>query len=162
MTNSEADLIRKYVLINATEHAGQAQTKSVLGKLLADQPDLRARALELRPMIEDTVEDVNRLGLAMQKSELDKLGGYQPIKHQERKGLPEMERGDKFVVRFAPNPDGALHLGNARPAVLCDEYAKKYKGKLILRFDDTDPKVKVPEKKFYKWIKNDLKLLGIK
>lgn len=162
MTNSEADLIRKYVLINATEHAGQAQTKSVLGKLLADQPDLRARALELRPIIEDTVEDVNRLGLARQKSELDKLGGYQPIKHQERKGLPEMERGDKFVVRFAPNPDGALHLGNARPAVLCDEYAKKYKGKLILRFDDTDPKIKVPEKKFYKWIKDDLKWLGIK
>src|SRR3989344_3000271 len=73
-----------------------------------------------------------------------------------------MERGDKFVVRFAPNPDGALHLGNARPAVLCDEYAKKYKGKLILRFDDTDPKVKVPEKKFYKWIKDDLKWLGVK
>ena len=161
MTNSD-EFIRKYVLINATEHDGTAQSKSVLGKLLADNPEMRDQVLEIRSKIEEIVDQVNRLGLEKQRAELEKLGGYQPIKRIEKKGLPELERGDKFVVRFAPNPDGALHLGNARPAVLCDEYAKKYKGKFILRFDDTDPKVKIPEKKFYKWIKEDLKWLQIK
>src|SRR3989304_505937 len=161
MTNSD-EFIRKYVLINATEHDGTAQSKSVLGKLLADNPEMRDQVLEIRSKIEEIVDQVNRLGLEKQRAELEKLGGYQPIKRIEKKGLPELERGDKFVVRFAPNPDGALHLGNARPAVLCDEYAKKYKGKFILRFDDTDPKVKIPEKKYYSWIREDLKWLGIR
>lgn len=156
------DLIRKYVLINAVEHGGQARAKSVLGRLLADMPELRDSILEVRSKAEEITEKVNRLPLSRQRAELDALGGYQPVKKAEKKGLPDMDRGDKFVVRFAPNPDGALHLGNARPAVLCDEYAKKYKGKLILRFDDTDPKVKVPEKKFYRWIKEDLKWLKVK
>lgn len=155
-------LVKKYVLINATEHSGTAQPKSVLGKLLADSPDLRNQVLDLRYRIETVVNDINSWSLERQKSELDKLGGYQPVKKLEKKVLPELEYSGKFVVRFAPNPDGALHLGNVRPAILNDEYRKKYKGKFILRFDDTDPKVKIPEKKFYKWIKDDLKWLKIK
>jgi glutamyl-tRNA synthetase, archaeal and eukaryotic family len=66
------------------------------------------------------------------------------------------------VTRFAPNPDGPLHLGNARAAILSYEYAKMYNGKFILRFDDTDPKVKRPILDAYDWIKEDLKWLGIK
>ncbi len=160
MDSSVDDVIRKYALLNAIEHEGKAQPKSVLGKLLADQPELRENVLELRSKVEDIVENVNRMSLEMQKAEL----GEVPLaeKRAEKKELPDLERRDKFVVRFAPNPDGALHLGNARPAVLCDEYAKRYKGKFILRYDDTDPKVKVPEKKFYKWIKDDLAWMKVK
>lgn len=157
------DLIRKYALINAIEHEGVAQSKSVLGKILSENPDLRSRVQQLGGEIARAVEEINKMSLAQQKSELDKLGGYVPVKRVERKGLPDLELGrEKFVVRFAPNPDGSLHIGNARPAILCDEYAKKYHGKFILRFDDTDPKVKVPEKKFYKWIREDMKWLKIK
>lgn len=158
-----ADIIKKYVLINATEHDGQAQPKSVLGKLLADNPDLRARVLELRSDIELAVEEMNRWSLERQRKELDALGGYLREERVEKKELPDLDVGrEGVVVRFAPNPDGALHLGNARPAVLCDEYAKRYRGRFILRFDDTDPKIKVPEKIFYKWIRNDLSWLKIK
>ncbi len=155
--------MRKYTLINAIEHGGLAQAKSILGKLLAENPDLRSRVQQLSGEIEAAVREINRLSPAQQKAELDKLGGYVPVQRVERKGLPDLELGrEKFVVRFAPNPDGAIHIGNARPAILCDEYAKKYKGKFILRFDDTDPKVKTPDKKFYKWIREDLKWLKIK
>ncbi len=157
------ELVKKYVLINATGHGGTAQPKSVLGKLLADNPDMRSRVLELRSEIERTADEVNSWDLQKQKSELDKLGGYEPEKKIEKKGLPDLDlEREGFVVRFAPNPDGALHIGNARPAILSDEYRKKYRGKLILRFDDTDPKVKVPEKQFYKWIKDDLRWLKVK
>jgi len=163
MVDSVDNLIKKYALVNAIEHDGIAQAKSVLGKILAEQPELRTQVLMLRSRIEDTVREVNDLGITKQKHELEKLGGYVAPVRIERKGLPELELGrEKFVVRFAPNPDGALHIGNARPAILSDEYAKKYRGKFILRFDDTDPKVKVPEKKFYKWIREDLKWLKIK
>ena len=157
------DLIKKYTLINAIEHDGAAQAKSVLGKLLSENPEMRSRVQQLTGEIEAAVREINRLSLAQQRTELDKLGGYVPVKRVERKGLPDLELGrEKFVVRFAPNPDGALHVGNSRPAILSDEYAKKYHGKLILRFDDTDPKLKTPEKRFYKWIRDDLKWLKIK
>ena len=154
------DLIKKYALKNAVEHEGKAQAKSVLGKLLAEQPELRDNISEIRTKVDDIVEQVNRMSLAKQKAELGEVPT--PEKKVEKKELPDLERREKFVVRFAPNPDGALHLGNARPAILCDEYAKKYKGIFILRYDDTDPKIKVPEKQYYKWIKEDLFWLKIR
>jgi len=163
ISSDEDALVRKYVLVNATQHEGVAQAKSVLGRLLGDHPELREKALDLRYRVERAVEEVNRLSLAKQQQELERLGGYvETAKRVEKKGLPDLERKDRFVVRFAPNPDGALHLGNARPAILNDEYARRYKGKFILRFDDTDPKIKIPEKVFYKWIRDDLKWLKIR
>lgn len=157
-----AKIVRKYTLINSTEHDGNAQSKSILGKVLADYPDLRTKVLELKSKIDFEVIAISKISLPEQKKELNSLGGYEPPKRVEKKGLSDLDRGDKFVVRFAPNPDGAIHLGNSRPALLSDEYAKRYNGKFILRFDDTDPKVKTPEKKFYSWIKEDLKWLKIK
>jgi nondiscriminating glutamyl-tRNA synthetase len=41
-------------------------------------------------------------------------------------------------VRFAPSPTGALHLGNARIAVINHLFAHKEGGRLILRIEDTD------------------------
>ena len=162
MTELE-DMIKKYALINAVEHDGKAMAKSILGKVLSENPDLRSRVLEVRSLSERTAEEVNKLPLERQKQELDNLGGYIKEVKAEKRELSELDITRKgFVVRFAPNPDGDIHLGNARPAVLSYEYAKKYRGKFILRFDDTDPKVKVPEKIFYKWIRDDLKWLGIK
>ncbi len=154
--------IRRYALINAVEHEGVASAKSVLGKILAERPELRSQVLEVKSRVDVIVEEINRMSAEEQKQEFGKLEVYEPEKKVEKKVLPSLERKDRFVVRFAPNPDGALHLGNARPAVLCDEYAKMYKGKFILRFDDTDPKIKVPEKRFYSWIREDLRWLKIK
>ncbi len=158
--DSVDNVIRKYALINAIEHDGKAQAKSVLGKLLAEYPELRENVLQLRSKVEDIVEEVNRMTLQKQKAEIGEVPA--PEKRVEKKELPDLERRDKFVVRFPPNPDGALHLGNARPAVLCDEYTKRYKGKFILRYDDTDPKIKIPEKRFYRWVKEDLAWLKIR
>ncbi|MBI4014742.1 MAG: glutamate--tRNA ligase [Candidatus Aenigmarchaeota archaeon] len=155
-------LVRLYSLANAVEHDGKAVENSVLSKLLGDKPELRAHVQELRSLVEDEVKKVNALSPEKQKQELDDGGYVKEEKKEEKKELPELDVDRKgFVVRFAPNPDGALHLGNARPALLSDEYAKKYSGKFILRFDDTDPKIKVPEKRFYSWIREDLKWLGV-
>lgn len=154
--------IRRYALINAVEHEGIAAAKSVLGKILAERPELRSQVLEVKSRVDVIVEGINRMSAEEQKKEFGKLKVYEPEKKAEKKALPSLERKDRFVVRFAPNPDGALHLGNARPAVLCDEYAKMYKGRFILRFDDTDPKIKVPEKRFYSWIREDLRWMKIK
>lgn len=42
------------------------------------------------------------------------------------------------LLRFAPSPTGALHLGGLRTALYNYLYARKLGGKWILRIEDTD------------------------
>ncbi|WP_457552998.1 glutamate--tRNA ligase [Desulfobacula sp.] len=45
---------------------------------------------------------------------------------------------DTIVTRFPPSPTGYLHIGGARTALFNWLYARKTKGKFILRIEDTD------------------------
>ncbi|MGB9496943.1 MAG: glutamate--tRNA ligase [Dissulfuribacterales bacterium] len=45
---------------------------------------------------------------------------------------------DNVRVRFAPSPTGYLHIGGARTAIYNWLFARKHKGVLILRIEDTD------------------------
>ena len=44
----------------------------------------------------------------------------------------------KIRTRYAPSPTGRMHVGNLRTALYAYLYARKHKGKFILRIEDTD------------------------
>ena len=43
-----------------------------------------------------------------------------------------------IVVRFAPSPNGLLHLGHAYAAMVAHDYARKRGGRFLLRIEDID------------------------
>lgn len=62
-------------------------------------------------------------------------------------------------VRFAPSPTGYLHIGNARTALFNYLFARKLKGALVLRIEDTD--TERSKKEYEDGIIEDLKWTGI-
>jgi len=62
-------------------------------------------------------------------------------------------------TRFAPSPTGFLHVGGVYTALFNYSFAKKNKGKFILRIEDTDVKRHVAEAE--KVITDGLKWLGL-
>ena len=65
----------------------------------------------------------------------------------------------KPVVRFAPSPNGLLHVGHARSALLNWRYATGHDGTFLLRIEDIDVTRARPE--FEIAIEEDLAWLGL-
>jgi len=163
----DKEAIRKIALLNALLHDGKAQVQPVLGKLLAERPHLKAKIKETISAIAEIIEEVNRLSVDEQKKMVEERWPEALVREKveaERvlPPLPKVEKYERVVTRFSPNPDCVLHLGSARAIVLSYEYAKMHQGLFYLRFEDTDPKLKRPALPFYGSIREDLIWLGCK
>ena len=163
MSDQIEETIRKFALQNAVFFKGTANPKAVVGKILGGCPELRSKAAEITPLINQIVADVNAMGLEAQTKALAEMDSSMLVKEKkERKyELPELEGVDgKVVMRIAPGPSGPLHIGHTRVSILNDEYVKRYGGDLVLRFEDTNPeKIDPPA---YDMIPEDLDWLGVK
>jgi glutamyl-Q tRNA(Asp) synthetase len=63
------------------------------------------------------------------------------------------------VVRFAPSPNGLLHLGHAYAAMMAHDFARERGGRFLLRIEDIDSGRSRPE--FVRAILEDLRWLGL-
>lgn len=70
----------------------------------------------------------------------------------------ETGKHDSIITRFPPEPNGYLHIGHAKSICLNFGLAKELKGKVNLRFDDTNPVKEDVE--YVNSIKEDVKWLG--
>jgi glutamyl-tRNA synthetase len=158
------DLIEKYALQNAVKYKAAPNSGAVMGKLMGEHPELRAQAKEISPLVGEVLSEVKRGSPEEWQRRLETLApellDELSVHKEPEKGLPALEGAENGVVmRFAPNPNGPPTLGSARGIIVNSEYVKKYGGKFIIRFDDTDPVKKRPMPEAYGWYLEDCEWL---
>jgi glutamyl-tRNA synthetase len=157
------ELVEKYALQNAVKYGKTPQAGAVLGKVLGAHPDLRKDAKEVASLVGEVLSRLT----GDHESWEQRLGEIAPElideiheRKQPSTGLPDLEVDGKAVLRFAPNPNGPATIGSVRGIVVNSEYARRYHGEFIIRFDDTDPKTKAPMLDAYTWYLDDCEYLG--
>ncbi len=98
------EVIWKHVVLNARKY-GKANEKAVIGKVLAENPELRKNAREVLERIKQIIAEFESLDKSRKEELFDR---YSEEKKEEKRSqqlppLPNAERG-KVVMRFAPNP----------------------------------------------------------
>jgi len=162
-------IIELLALENAIKHGSNPNFSSVMGKLIAEYPEVKDNIKNLSKDIKEVIDKVStlddsdrieryailasNLGFTIEKDEKKKRNAVLP-------DLPLKNKGQPLVMRLAPNPNGPSTIGHARGIIINGEYARRYGGKFILRFDDTDPKTKRPLIDAYKWYVEDCQWLG--
>lgn len=152
----DSELIRDTAIQNRLKF-GKAKADNVLGHILSERPELKKNIREVMAEIKDVVDEVNKLSD-------EELGAY-ALRDTTSEGKQELKlpgNPKNVVMRFAPNPNGPPTLGHSRGIVINSELVKRYGGKLILRFDDTDPKTKKPMVEAYDWYVQDCIWLDMK
>ncbi|MFH1521638.1 MAG: glutamate--tRNA ligase [archaeon] len=162
MTEISKDVIRAYALENAVKHKGKANQGAVLAGLFAEGLE-KSEIKDVMPLIQKVIKEVNALSLEKQEKEFSKLD-TKISKREVREGLKELPNAEKgkVVMRIAPFPSGALHIGNTRTMILNDEYVKMYGGKFLVVMDDTiGSETKQINPEAYKLIEEGIGWIGI-
>ena len=157
------ELIKAHALENAIKHDGKPNQGAVLASLFAEGLE-KPQIKNTIPTIQEVIQEVSKLAPSEQKEIFKKLQ-HKISKREIRVGLkklPNAQKG-KVVMRLAPFPSGPLHIGNARTAILNDEYCKMYDGKFLVVMDDTiGSEAKPINPEAYDLIKEGLQYLNIK
>ncbi len=167
MNNDEiTNTARKFAIKNAIDY-GHAKTSIVVNKIISIYPELRNNIKDIFSKVNNIVAEVNALSKDALTKEFEPYFDEFEIKEKEiaeKTSKPRMilegAVEGNFITRYAPEPNGYLHIGHALNIFLGQEFAHIYKGKDFLYFDDTNPTKE--DEKFVEEIKKNLDWLGVK
>jgi len=148
---------KAYALKNALAYDGKAQVGSVISSLFHEGLEKKDIG-KYSKIINEIVSKVNKLSKEEQEKEFEKLK-EETSERKSREGLEELPNVKKsgVIMRFAPSPSGALHIGHAITASLSWDYVMKYGGRFYVRIEDTNSEnIYTPA---YKLIEEDAKWL---
>ncbi len=153
---------RKYALQNAAQYGGKANPGSVIGKILAENPNLKAEIKAVAAVVNSVLKSVDSMDAEEQVAELQKIAPeLLEKKKAEKRDLPVLKNATmgKVVTRIPPEPSKYAHIGHALSFLINYMYAQKYGGKCYLRFEDTNA-VGV-KKEYADSMLDDMEYLGI-
>ncbi len=153
----------KYALQNAIEFRGKANAGAVIGKVISENPELKSKVKDVAAAAKAAVEEVNNTRAEEQIKKLQEIAPeLLEKKKAEKRGLLELENAamGKVITRIPPEPSKYAHIGHALSFLINYLYAKKYKGKCFVRFEDTNPEMSKQE--YVDAILEDIKYLKIK
>ncbi|HTT25651.1 MAG TPA: glutamate--tRNA ligase [Thermoplasmata archaeon] len=158
---------RRLALENAVQHGTAPRAGPITSRLLAAFPELRKDPAGVAAAAEAATAWVAELSPEARRAELKRLGGDLVAPKTTRSDRPEMPEllgavEGKVVLRMAPFPSGALHVGHARMLFVNEHYRQRYHGRLLLVFDDTvGSDEKRVDGELYDVIREDLQYVGI-
>ncbi|XP_064394534.1 bifunctional glutamate/proline--tRNA ligase-like isoform X2 [Halichondria panicea] len=181
LEKAEIDHWMEYSLTQLTPGPGQEKVLTQLNNILEPRVYLVGYDLSLADLaVYSSLRAQASLSMAPYnnlKRWFDYLTSKDAIKlvgdKMETKAVPRVKQADvgKFVelpgasignvvTRFPPEASGYLHIGHAKAALLNQYYQIKFQGRLVMRFDDTNPEKEKEE--FEKVILEDVAMLDIK
>lgn len=157
---------RKYAIKNAMDY-GKADFGAVISKVISRHPEAKGDIKLLSAEVKAAVKDANSMPKASLESAYSKYAEeFESDKRSkaERTAKPKFvldgAKEGELVVRTSPEPSGYMHIGHAKQALLNEEFARVYKGRLYLYFDDTNPEKASQE--YVDAMKLDMAWLGLK
>jgi glutamyl-tRNA synthetase len=154
--------IERAALVNASKHEGKAELGAVIGRVLAEIPELRSNSGAVSKEAAVVVKRVNRLSPTEQDTLLKRYPEAEAAPKQEgRVGLPPLPNAlkGKTAFRLPPEPSGYMTVGHAMAFTINYLYKEEYDGELWLRFEDTNPRKVEP--RYYENFREGIAWLGI-
>ena len=151
------EIIRKHSLKNAADYKLAIPAK-VVGKVIGEFPDAKNDMKATMKLLNEEAKRVNALTHAQVLQEMKEFEFEEKKVEKKELELPSAVQGH-VLTRFPPEPSGYPHIGHAKAAWLDCQSALNYGGKMLLRFDDTNPEKEKQE--YVEALKEGLTWLGI-
>jgi glutamyl-tRNA synthetase len=163
LTKEVLEALEEGALRNAVRHGGKADAGAVLGRALAQFPQLRSSPGLVSKEARAAVANVNAMSSSEQEDLLrSKYGGEAKVEEKaDRAGLPPLHNAikGKATFRLPPEPSGFMTVGHAMAFTINYLYKQSYEGVLWLRFEDTNPKKVEP--RYYESFRRGIRWLEI-
>ena len=151
------ETIRKYTLKNAQDYKLAIPAK-VVGKVIGEFPDAKNDMKATMKLLNEEAKRVNALTMEQVEKEIAHFTFIEKKEEKKELSLPGAVQGH-VLTRFLPEPSGYPHIGHAKAAWLSCQSALNHGGKMLLRFDDTNPEKEKQE--YVEALKEGLTWLGI-